>query len=330
MAIILWYKSLDLLIAAPSLSAYFLGFLIGVVYVQRSPSSLSRLAGIFLSSHVITTIALAGFGYGYLTIFITGLVGITSGGLLSLPLSKLLSTSRALLLSAFPLIGAFLLVNLGADSPLVASALISFIGAVLVFASLKIMVPKPVLLAKASLRLPKEFGALALVTSIGCSLGTLLTPIVALVEYSIDPLWIGALITASLLLTNLLGRALASQKSLQRSMVATIGFSLLLVFIVLGISPSRYFFMVLWLVALIDVSAYNTFVVAAVNTIKKCEAQSFNLFSSAVTPLGSLLGMLIWAVGSYQSMFFLAALFILISVLILRLLLKGEQTNAGP
>lgn len=323
-ALILWYKTLDLLIVAISLSAYLMGFTLGFIYVYRSSSTLSRVAGLLLSSHVVTTIVLAGFGYEYFAIFFTALVGVTCGGLLSLPVSKIMTPARASLFSLFPLIGAALIVIFGEDSPLVMSALIALIGAGVLFASLKIVVPKPVGSQKFSLRIPVRYALLATGTALGGSVGTALVPILAVVQYEVSPILVGGLITASLIITNMMGRLLIAHKFLHKTMVTTVGFSLFLVLFFLAVSSTPEVFLLLWLVTLIDLSAYTTFIMATVNALKQCDEQNFSLFSSLVSAIGPILAVVIWAAGSFQTMFLFAALLILVSVFSLRTLLKGK------
>lgn len=326
-ALILWYKSLDLLIVATSLSAYLFGFTLGFIYVYMSSSTLSRLAGILLSSHVVATIALAGFGYEYLTIFFTALVGVTSGGLLSLPVSKIITPARASIFSTFPLIGAILIVTFGEDSPLLMSALIALTGALILFASLKIVVPKPVGSQKLSLRIPAKYVLLAIGVALGGSVGTALAPIVAVVQYDVSPILVGGIITASLVITNIIGRMLISQKFLHKTIVTTVGFSLFLALFLLAIAGTPEVFLLLWLVTIVDISAYNTFIMAAVSALKQCNEQNFSLFSSFISAIGPIVALIIWATGSFQAMFSFAALLILVSVFALRTLLKGERQD---
>gem|GEM_PF-3499141 len=326
-ALILWYKNLDLLIVALSLSAYLVGFTLGFIYVYRSSSTLSRVAGILLSSQVVATIALAGFGYDYPAIFFAALVGVTSGGLLSLPASRMITPARASLLSVFPLVGGALIATFGEDSPLVMSSLIALIGALILFASLKIVVPKPVSSQKLSLRVPAKYALLALGTALGGSVGTALAPIVAVTQYEVGPLFVGGLITASLVISNIIGGMLISQKVLHKTMVTTVGFSLFLALFLLAIADTSLVFLLLWLVALIDLSAYNAFIMATVRSLKQCDEQNFSLLSSVVSAAGPIVAVVIWAAGSFQTMFSFSALLMLISVFALRTMLKGERQD---
>jgi len=318
----LWYKTLDLLVVGLSLSLYFLGFALGGIYSFRSSATLSRILGILLSAHAITAIGLAGFGYGYFALLFALPVGVTSGGLLSLPVAKVMTPTRTILLSSFPFIGALLMVYFGEDSPLVLSASIALIAAAILFGSLKAVVPKPAFTEKIRIGIPLKYAVFAIGTALGGTMGTALSSVIAAVYYEVSLVYIGAVIAASLVISQFLGGSLVSQNALQKTMGTTIGLSLFFVLFIMAITDSQIAFMVLWLVVLVDLSIYNTFVMAVVKTLKQCNELSFSIFSSIVSAFAPIFAILMWATGTFHVIFFFSAMLILVSIFTLRQILK--------
>lgn len=324
LSLILWFRTFDLLLVAASLTLYFAGFAGGAYFANYSRSSLSRIAGILLSGHVLTSVIFAGFGSGYLALPISLLLGVTTGGLLALPLTKVMTPVRALLLSMTPLLGAYLLEAYGADSPLLLSAALALLASFMLFGSLKVIVPKPELGMNLKISLPRNIMAIAITTAIGGSLGIVLTPIIALLPFGISITLIGIVMSLSLIASQLIGSALTSQNVIQRTMVTTSGFSFFLALILLGIADSQLVFLILWFVVLVDFSLYNSFITAAISSAKH-DVRAFNIITSIASILGPIIAVLLWATGSYQILFIMAALLILFSVLMTRRLLKSVK-----
>jgi len=324
LSIILWFRTFDLLLVAASLTLYFGGFAGGSYFANYSRSSLSRIAGIILSGHVLASIIFAGFGSGYLALPISVLLGTTTGGLLSLPLTKVMTPIRALVLAMTPLFGAYLLESYGTDAPLLLSAVLALLASFLLFASLKVIVPKPELGINLKLSLPRNIMIIAITTAIGGSLGIVLTPIIALLPFGIGITMIGAVMSASLIASQFIGSALTSQKVIQRTMVTTSGFSFFLALILLGIADSQIVFLILWFIVLVDFSLYNSFITAAISSVK-CDIRAFNIITSIASILGPIIAVLLWATGSFQILFIMAALLILVSVLLTRKILKSDK-----
>ncbi|MGQ9759976.1 MAG: hypothetical protein ACUVQ5_05350 [Candidatus Methanomethylicaceae archaeon] len=322
MPLILWFKNHDLLIVGLALTAYYAGFTLSTYYGQWSSATLSRTAGTFLTAHVITTILLAAYGYGYMTLVFSLLVGATTGGLLSLPSSKVMSLPIASLLSIFPFLGAILIETYGIDYVLISSGMLAFASSIILLISLKIIVPKPKIEERIKSGLSLDGWILALGIGLGGGMGTILIPLIAVIALDLNVLYVGAIITASLIAIQVIAWRLRNQKVIYKGMGNIMVLSLIFAFLVMGIVENLLIFLAMWFLVTIDLSYYNSFLVVANRTLKKFDEYKFMLLSSSFSALGPILAILIWAMGSYQAIFYFSALLILLGWISVRMLFK--------
>ncbi|MEM4218288.1 MAG: hypothetical protein QXZ09_09735 [Candidatus Methanomethylicaceae archaeon] len=320
--LITWFKNQDLLIVAFALTSYYLGFTLGTQYGLWSKATISRTAGTFMAAHVITTLLFGAYGYGYLAPIFSLLVGATTGGLLSLPSSKVMNCLTASVLSAFPLFGTILMEFYGADSVLVVSGMLAFISSILLLFSLKIIVPKPKMAEGSKLSLSLDGWLLALGISLGGTMGTVLIPIIAVTALEADVVQVGAIIASSLIAIQLIGWRLRKQSVIYRSIGTITVLSIFFVFLIMGLVDNLFIFLVLWFLAIVDLSYCNSFLLVANRTIKKFDEKSFILVSNFLSIFGPLLAVLIWAMGAYQLIFYFSAFLILIGWISMRRFLK--------
>lgn len=320
--LILWFKNQDLLIVALALTAYYVGFTLSRHYSQRSSATLSRTAGTFLTAHVITTILLAAYGYGYLTLVYSLLVGATTGGLLSLPSSKVMSFPVASFLSIFPFLGAFLIKMYGVDHVLIASGMLAFVSSIIALLSLKIIVPRPKMTEGTKQGLSLDGWLLALGIGLGGSMGTVLIPVIAVAVLGLNVLYVGAIVTASLAAIQVIAWRLRKQNVIYRGVGSIMVLSLIFAFLLMGAVDNPLIFLGMWFLVTVDLSYYNSFLVIANRTLKKFDEYKFMSVSSSFSVVGPILAILIWAMGSYQGIFYFSSLLILIGWISARRMLK--------
>ncbi|MCX8181925.1 MAG: hypothetical protein N3D12_02275 [Candidatus Methanomethyliaceae archaeon] len=320
--LIVWFKNQDLLIVALALTSYYAGFTLGTHYGLWSRATLSRMAGTFMTAHVITTLLLGAYGYGYMAPIFSMLVGATTGGLLSLPSSKVMSIPTASLLSAFPLFGSILMEFYGADSVLVASGMLAFLSSVLLLISMKIIVPKPKMVEDGKLGLSLDGWLIALGIGLGGTMGTVLMPVIAVVALEVEVIYVGLIITISLVTIQVIALRLRKQNVIYKSIGTITALSIFFVFLIMGLQDNIFIFLVLWFLAIVDLSYCNSFLVVANRTLKKFDEKIFMLVSNILCMFGPLLAVLIWAMGSYQLIFYFSAFLILIGWIAMRRFLK--------
>lgn len=320
--LIAWFKNQDLLIVALVLTSYYLGFALGTQYGLWSKATLSRTAGTFMAAHVITTLLFGAYGYGYFAPIFSLLVGATTGGLLALPSSKVMNYLTASVLSAFPLFGTILMEFYGADSVLVVSGMLAFVSSILLLLSLKIIVPKPKMPEGGKLALPFDGWLMALGISLGGTMGTVLIPVIAVVALGAGVVHVGAILTLSLITIQLIGWRLRKQSVIYKSIGTITVLSLFFVFLVMGLIDNLFIFLVLWFLAIVDLSYCNSFLVVANRSIKKYDEKTFMLVSNFLSVIGPFLAVLVWAMGAYQLIFYFSAFLILIGWISMRRFLK--------
>lgn len=325
MPLILWLKTYDLLIVALALTSYYVGFTLGTYYGQWSRATLSRTAGTFLTAHVITTLLLAAYGQGYMTLVFSLLIGATTGGLLSLPSYRVINLPIASALSMFPFLGTFLMEIYEVDYVLILSGMLAFASSVVLLISLKIIVPKPKMVERTNLGLSLDGWLLALGIGLGGSMGTILIPVIAVAAMKVSAIYVGLVITASLITIQFIAWRLRNQSVIYKGMGTIMVLSLFLAFLVMGVTDNIFLFFALWFLVTVDLSYYNSFLVVANRTLKKFDEYKFILVSSSLSILGPILALLIWAMGSYQIIFYFSALLILISWMSMRKLLKEAK-----
>ncbi len=322
MPLIVWLKNYDLLIVALALTSYYLGFTIGTHYGLWSKATWSRTAGTFMTAHVITTLLLGAYGYGYMAPIFSFLVGATTGGLLSLPYSKVMNFLTATILSFFPLLGTVLMDLYGPDSVLVASGMLAFVTSILSLISLKVIVPKPKMAEGGRSRLPLDGWVLAIGISLGGTMGTVLIPIIAVTAVGADVINVGMTITISLLAIQLIAWRLQKQSVVYRGIGTITILSVFFVFLIMGLVDNLIVFLALWFLAIVDLSYCNSFLLVANRTLKKFDEKTFSLVSNVLSIFGPMLAVLIWAMGAYQLIFYFSAFLILVGWIGMRRFLK--------
>ncbi|MCS7098468.1 MAG: hypothetical protein NZ922_05790, partial [Candidatus Methanomethyliaceae archaeon] len=267
--IISWLKNQNLFVTCFTLTAYYFGFFIGNQYVLLSKSSLSRIVGILFTSHVITTIVFAAYGYHILSIILSIILGITTGGLLSLPSYIVLKPPRFFILSLTPLLGAGIIFVYGFDEVLLLSGILAFFLSIFLLLSLKIVVVKPKLIEKTQGPIIAEGIILALGVGIGSSIINIIVPIIALIVFKADVIHIGAVFSISLIIIQLIGWRVLKQERVHRAMGSFILASLIFSVLLMSLIEDLYLFLFLWILAIVDISFLNSFITIINRSIKK-------------------------------------------------------------
>lgn len=320
--LIVWFKSQDLLIVALSLSSYYSGFALGTHYGLWSKATWSRTAGTFLTAHVMTTLLFGAYGYDYMAAIFSLLLGSTTGGLLSLPSSKVMNFPVAPLLSVFPLFGTLLMNFYGGDSVLITSGMLAFASSILSLISLKIIVPKQRMREGNRRGLPLDGWLLALGTGLGGTMGTVLIPIIAVAVFGANVIYVGLVITISLVAIQVIAWKLSRQTMIYKSIGSITFISIFFVFLIMGLVDNVFTFLALWFLAIVDLSYCNSFLLVANRTIKKFDERTFMLISNFLSVLGPMLAVFIWATGSYQLIFYFSAFLVLIGWISMSRLLR--------
>lgn len=307
---------------ALTLTTYYLGFTLGTHYGFWSKATLSRTAGTFMTAHVITTLLFGAYGYGYAAPGLSFLLGLTTGGLLSLPHSRVISPLMASILSTFPLLGTTLMSFYGADSVLVVSSMLAFTSSILLILSLKIIVPKPRMSERKNFGLPFYAWLLAFGIGLGGTAGTVLIPVIAVAALEADVIRVGVVISMSLILIQVIVWRLRTQSKIYEGIGTIMALSIFFVLLIMGVVDNLLIFLVLWLLLTVDLSYYNSFIVIANRSLNKFDEGSFTLVSNLLSAFGPLLAVVLWAMGSHQLIFYFSAFLILVGWMSMRRLLR--------
>jgi len=313
-------RTQDLFITSISLVTYYTGFFIGNNYYNKSKASLSRITGIFLTSYVITTILFLSYGYGYLSILFSLLLGISIGGLLSLPSYAVLNLSKLIIFSLFPLIGAIIIYFYEVDKLLLISGILALILSVFLIFSLKIIVAKPKIPEDEIKSFKLEGWLVSIGIGLGGSIGTIFLPIIALEIIGIDIIKIGIVLTTSLIITHVIGWQINKRKIIQEGLGRLLIISLFLSLLLIGFVNNVFIFTLLWIFILIDLSFLNSFIVILNRNKKVFSEYKFSRNSFIISIFGPIIAFILWNI-SYIIMFYLSALLILMSWLGLRKLI---------
>ncbi|MEM0101274.1 MAG: hypothetical protein QW522_03415 [Candidatus Methanomethyliaceae archaeon] len=323
--IISWLKLQDLLLSCIVLTIYYFGFFIGNQYVLLSKASLSRIAGTFLSAHVISSLIFAIYGYGIFSIFFSLIIGITTGGLLSLPSYTIAKPPINFIISFTPLLGAIIIFHYGFDEILLFSALLAFLFSLLLLFSFKIIVAKPKLIEETNNSLTLEGIFLAFGMGLSGSIINLLIPIIALTIFNSNVIYIGLAITISLIIIQLIGWKISKYDKIHRSLGSFINTSLFFSILLMSFTSDILILLILWTLALIDISFFNSFIIIVNRSIKKFNEYKFITLTSLFSTLGPILSFLLWNCIDYRSIFYLASFLVLINWLIIRKIIRDVE-----
>lgn len=325
MPIIMWFRNQDLLMTFLALSMYYGGFFAGNQYVIRSRTSLSRIIGMMFAAHVITALIFATYGYGVLLPISSFIVGMTIGGLLSLPSYMVLKPLIASMMSFVPLLSAFIIFVYGVDEVLLISALSAFILSILQLLSLKIIVMKPKLIEKTDLPLTLEGLILAFGIGTCGSILSVFSQLVVVTNFNIEVIYVGVVVTTSLFVIQMIGWVIGKQDKIHKGLGGFIALSLFLSTFFMSIVIDSLAFLFLWTLALIDISAYNSFISIVNRSLKKFDYYKFVTSASAFSTIGPMISFGLWTLIDYRSVYYLASLLVLISWLCLRRLLRAVK-----
>lgn len=325
MPITIWLKNQDLLTSFLALSTYYCGFFIGNQYVIKSKTSLSRIVGMMFTAHVITTLIFAAYGYDVFLFASSLMVGITTGGLLSLPSYMVLRPFVASITSLIPLISAFIIFTHGVDEVLLTSSILALVFSILQLLSLKVIVMKPRLIEKTDLPLTSEALLLSLGIGICGSVLNVHSQLVAIVIFNIEAIHVGSVIAISLLAVQTIGWGISKQNKVQRGLGTFIMLSLFFSILFMTAVFDAFLFLFLWTLALIDLSVYNSFIGIVNRSLKKFDDYKFTTLTSIFSIIGPTISLGLWTLIGYKSVFYIACLLVLISWLGLRRTLRDVK-----
>lgn len=325
MPIIIWLRGQDLLMTFLALSTYYGGFFVGNQYIINSKTSLSRIVGMAFTAHVITALIFAAYGYGPLLPISSLMIGITAGALLSLPSYMVLRPSSASAASLVPLLSAFIIFAYGVDEVLLASALSAFTLSILHLLSLKIVVIKPKLIEKTDLPLTLEGLILAFGIGTCGSILNVFSQVIAITTFNIEIIYVGIVITASLFVVQMIGWVISKQSRVYKGLGSFVVLSLFFSMLLMPFVFDSLVFLFLWTLALIDISAYNSFIGIVNRSLKKFDDYKFMVSTSTFSIIGPMISFGLYTLMDYRSVYYLACLLILIGWLSLRRLLRDVK-----
>lgn len=320
--IISWFKNQNLFVTCFTLTAYYFGFFIGNQYVLLSKSSLSRIVGILFTSHVITTIVFATYGYHILSIIFSIVLGITTGGLLSLPSYMVLKPPKFFILSLTPLLGAGIIFTYGFDEVLLFSGILAFFLSFLLLLSLKIVVVKPKLIEKTQSSMIIEGIILAFGVGVGSAIINIIVPIITLIVFEANVIHIGVVFSLSLIIIQLIGWRILRQEKIHRTMGSFILASLTFSVLLMSFIEDLYFFLLLWTLALVDISFLNSFITIVNRSLKKFDDYKFITLTSIFSIFGPIIALILWSLMDYRNILYFMFMILLISWLMIRRLIK--------
>ncbi len=319
--LILWIRIQDLFITSISLVTYYTGFFIGNIYYNKSKTSLSRITGIFLTSHVITTILFLSYGYGYFSIIFSLLLGISIGGLLSLPSYAVLNLSKLIIFSLFPVVGTLIIYVYEVDGLLLFSGVFALILSIFLLFSLKIIVAKPKIFEDEIKSFNLDGWLICIGISLGGSIGTIFLPIIALEIIGINIIEIGFILSISLVITHIIGWQISKRKIIQEGLGRLLIISLFISILLIGLINDVIMFILLWTFILIDLSFLNSFIIIVNRNKKIFSEYKFSRNYFIISIFGPIIAFILWNIN-YITMFYFSALLLLIGWLGLRKLLK--------
>ncbi|MEM1856332.1 MAG: hypothetical protein QXG70_05115, partial [Candidatus Methanomethylicaceae archaeon] len=157
------------------------------------------------------------------------------------------------------------------------------------------------------------------------SIINLLIPIIALTIFNSNVIYIGLAITISLIIIQLIGWKISKYDKIHRSLGSFINTSLFFSILLMSFTSDILILLILWTLALIDISFFNSFIIIVNRSIKKFNEYKFITLTSLFSTLGPILSFLLWNCIDYRSIFYLVSFLVLINWLIIRKIIRDVE-----